>query len=209
VLAFKVLLHSFELSQTICGPGVSGRFVSGTTVAVTFAEDSVWPVLLNTAFALIRFVLDAEEHWSFSRVGTHCLENFFGLVRRESLGDDRSVAASRVIAKTSLASSVIHDLNLSITDQGRDNVDGTAIGGCDARFAEVAAERLSRSLIHVSSLEFYPAAGTDVLSVNELRCVLLEWSGEDHHADDPVYQANFLGKSFSAGIAARLIQSSS
>jgi hypothetical protein len=74
---------------------------------------------------------------------------------------------------------------------------------------EVKAERLFRSLIHVSSLEFYPAAGTDVLSVDELRCVLLEWSGEDHHANDPAYGANFLAKPSTARIASRLMQSSS
>jgi hypothetical protein len=177
-------------------------------VAVTFAEDSVCPVLLNTALALIRFVLDAEEQSSFSRVGTHCLENFFGLVRRESLGDDRYVVASRVIAKTSLASSVMHDLNLSITHRRQDNVGGTVIGGCGPRCVEFEAERLFRSLIHVSPAEFDPA-GTDILSVDELRCVLLEWSGENHHANDPAYRANFLAKPSNAHIASRLMQSSS
>jgi hypothetical protein len=178
-------------------------------VAVTLAEDFVWPVLLNTAFRLIRFVLDAEEHWSFSSLGTHCLENFFGLVRQESLGNDRYVVASRVIAKTRFASSVMHNLNLSITHRGRDNAGGTVIGGCGPTFVEVEAERLFRSLIHVSSLTFYPAAGTDVLSVDELRCVLLEWWGEDHHANDPAYRADFLVKPSNARIASRLMQSSS
>jgi hypothetical protein len=74
---------------------------------------------------------------------------------------------------------------------------------------EVEAERLFRSLIHVSSLEFYPAAETDVLPVDEPRCVLLEWSGEDHHANDPADGANFLAKPSTARIASRLMQSSS
>jgi hypothetical protein len=169
----------------------------------------LWPILLNTALALIRFVLDAEEHWSLSRVGTHCLENFFGLVRRESVVDDHHVVASRVIPKTSPASSVMHDLNLSITHRMRDNVGGTVIGGCGPRFVEFEAERWFRSLIHVSRAEFYPAAGTDILSVDELRCVLLEWSGEDHHANDPAYRANFLAKPSNARIANRLMQGSS
>jgi hypothetical protein len=129
-------------------------------VAVTFAEDSVWPVLLNTAFALIRFVPDAEEHWSFSRVGRNCLENFFGLLRCQSLRDDRYVVAWPVIVKTSLASGGMRDLNLSTMHRGRDNVGGTVIGGCGPRFVEFEAERLFRSLIHVSPAEFYPAAGT-------------------------------------------------
>jgi hypothetical protein len=99
LLAFKLLLllllYDFELSHMVCGSGVSRRFISGVTVAVTFAEDSVWPALLNTALALIGFVLDASEDSSLSRMGIDCVENFFGLVRRESLGDDRDVIASR------------------------------------------------------------------------------------------------------------------
>jgi hypothetical protein len=125
------------------------------------------------------------------------------------VGEDRDVVAWRVIVKTSLASSVMHDLNLSITHRGRNNVGGTVIGGCEPTFVEVEAERLFRWLIHVSSLEFSPAAGTDVLSVDELRCVLLEWSGEDHQANNPADRANFLAKPSNARIASRLMQSSS
>jgi hypothetical protein len=71
LLAFQLLLHSFELPHMVCPSGVSGRFISGVTVAVTFAEDSVWPVLLNRALALIGLVLGASEDLSFSRMGTH------------------------------------------------------------------------------------------------------------------------------------------
>jgi hypothetical protein len=149
LLAFKLLLHDFELSHMVCRSGVSRRFISGVTVAVTFAEDSVWPVLWSTALALMGFVLDASDDSSFSRMGTHRPENFFGLLRRESLGDDRDVVASRIIAKTSLASDVMHDLDLSITHRGRDNVGGILIGGCRPRFAEGEAERLLRSLIRL------------------------------------------------------------
>jgi hypothetical protein len=142
LLAFKLLLHSFELWHMVCGSGVSPRFISGVTVAVTFAEDCVWPVLLNTASALTGFVLDASEDWLFSRLGTDCLENVSGLVRRESFRDDRYVAASRIITKTSLASDVMRDLDLSIPHRGRDNVGGTLIGGCRPRFAEGGVESL-------------------------------------------------------------------
>jgi hypothetical protein len=43
----------------------------------------------------------AEPTWSFSRPGTHCLENFLGMVRRCSHGDDRNVTARRVISRAS------------------------------------------------------------------------------------------------------------
>jgi hypothetical protein len=145
--------------------------------------------------------------WKQSENGILEAETEFFWIKAE--GDDRNVLASRVIAKTSLASNVMHDLNLSIMHRGRDNVGGTVIGGCGPTFVEVKAERLFRWLIHVSSLEFDPATGTDFLSVDELRCVLLEWSGEDHHANDPAYRANFLAKPSKAHIASRLMQSSS
>jgi hypothetical protein len=61
LFAFQLLLHDVDLSDMAYGSGVSRRSISGVTVAVTFAEDSVWPVLLNTAWALSRFVLYASE----------------------------------------------------------------------------------------------------------------------------------------------------
>jgi hypothetical protein len=76
LLAFELLLHYFELSHMLCGSGVSRRFSSGVPLAVTFAEDSVSPVLLNRALALIGSVLDASEDSSFSRTGIHCLDTF-------------------------------------------------------------------------------------------------------------------------------------
>jgi hypothetical protein len=95
-------------------------------------------------------------------MGTHCLKNLFALVRRESWGDDRYVVASRIMAKMSLASDVIHDLDLSTTHRGRDNLGGTLIGGCRPKFAEGEAERLFRSLIRTSSLESSPPMETDL-----------------------------------------------
>jgi hypothetical protein len=176
---------------------------------VAFAEYSVWPVLLNTALALLAFVLDASEDSSFSRMRTHCLDDCFGLVRRKSLGDDRSVVGSRIIAKTSLASDVMHDLDLSITYRGRDNVGGTLIGGCRPRLAEGEAERLFRSPIRISSLESSPALETGVLPLDELRCILSGWSREDHPANDPVYRANFVWRPWNTCIPTRLIHARS
>jgi hypothetical protein len=202
LLTLKLLLHCFELSHLVCGLGVWRRFISGVTVAVTVAEDSVSPGLLNTALALIGFVLDASEDSSFSRMGTHCLENFFGLVPRESLGDGRYVVTSRIIAKMSLASNVMRDLDLSIPHRARDNVGGTLIGGCRPRFTEREAERLFTLPIPISSLESSPAVETDRLPLDELRYVLSGWSREDHHPNDPAYGARFVSKPSKARIPA-------
>jgi hypothetical protein len=91
ILSVRLLFHYFDLSSAAPAKGVTQRFYTDETTAVTFAEDSVWPRILNSALALVLFVLQADEYWSFFRMGTHCLEDFFGRVRRSSLGDDRSV----------------------------------------------------------------------------------------------------------------------
>jgi hypothetical protein len=163
-------------------------------------------VILNTALALIRFVLDAEENWCFSRIGTHCLENFFGLVRRGSLGDDRAVVARRIIAKTHLVASVMHDLDLAVTHRGRDNVGGTVIRGSKPEFVEDGAERLFRSLIHVSALDFDANDGADLITMDDLELLLTEWLDNDHHEKDAAYLARFAGKPANARISARMMQ---
>jgi hypothetical protein len=205
LLAFKFLLRHFELSHMVCGSGVSRRFISRVTVAVTLAEDSVWPILLKTALGLIGFVSDASEDSSFSRMGTHWLETFFALVHRESFGDDRYVVGSRIIAKTSLASDVMHDLDLSITHPVCDNAGRTLTGGCCPRFAEGEAQRLFRSLSRMSSLESSPAVEIDLLPLDELRFILSGWSREDHHANDTAYPVNFVSKPSNARIPAPLM----
>jgi hypothetical protein len=129
VLSFKLLLHYFDLSSLPRAKGVTQRFDQDETIAVTFTEDSIWPRILNSALALVLFVLEADEHWSFSRMGAHCLENFFGLVRRSSLGDDRSVTAKRVIVRASLVAQTLHDLHIAVKHRGRDNVGGVVITG--------------------------------------------------------------------------------
>jgi hypothetical protein len=133
-------------------------------------------------------------------MGTHCLENFFGLVRRASLDDDRYVVGSRIIAKTSLASDVMHDLDLSITHRGHDNVGGILISGCRSRFGEGEAERLFRSLIRMSSLESSPAMEMDLLPLDELRYILSGQSREDDHPNDPASRAHFVSKPSNAHI---------
>jgi hypothetical protein len=208
ILRFKLLLHYFDLSHLRCGPGVqrvSKRFVSGRTVAVTFAEDSVWPVLLNTALVLVRFILQAEENWSFSRIGTHCLENFFGLIRRESFGDDRYVVATRIIAKASLVSRIMHDLGIAISHRGRDNVGGTLIRGSKPEFGEEDAMTLFRSLIHIAALEFHHEVEAEYMPIDALEHVLLGWLENDHHEKDPTALAQFTGKPANARISARII----
>jgi hypothetical protein len=88
LLSLKLVLHYFDLSSLPPSEGVSQRYIPGKTQAVTFAPDATWPRVLNSALVLVQFTVTADESWSFSPVGTHCLENFFDLIRRQSFGDD-------------------------------------------------------------------------------------------------------------------------
>jgi hypothetical protein len=72
LLSFNLLLHYFDLSFLPRSEGITQRFQRKQTVAVTFAEDSVWPRILNNALILIHFIVVAPPDWSFSRLGTHC-----------------------------------------------------------------------------------------------------------------------------------------
>jgi hypothetical protein len=104
-----------------------------------------------------------------------------------------------------LAFDVMPDLGVKAPRRGRDNIRGTCIGGCRPRFAEGEAQRLFRSLILMSSLEFSPAVDIDLFPLDELRYILSGWSREDHHANDPAYRANFVSKPSNARIPAALI----
>jgi hypothetical protein len=114
IFSFKLLLHYFDLSRLLRQYVISQRYTAGQTEAVTFAPDASWPRILNWALVLIQFVFTAEEHYSFSRVGTHCLEIFFGLIRRNSFGDDRLVRAIWLIARGTVVADVTHELSLNV-----------------------------------------------------------------------------------------------
>jgi hypothetical protein len=89
IVSFKLLMCLFHLSDLPHTPGLTKRFNRLMTKAVIFTDDSQCPRILNSSLALLQFVLDGESSWCFSRVGTHCLEVFFGLIRRYSFGDHR------------------------------------------------------------------------------------------------------------------------
>jgi hypothetical protein len=110
------------------------------TAVVTCAEDSDWLRILNSGLPLIQFILDADEPWSFSRLGTYCLENFFGFVRRSSLGDDRLTSTVRIITKAALVYEVMHELGLEIKHSGRDNIGGTMIDDNNIEFTKARAD---------------------------------------------------------------------
>jgi hypothetical protein len=114
ILNFKLLLHYFVLSCLPRQDGISQRYTAGQTEAVTFAPDASSPRILNCGLVLIQFVFTAEEHYYFSRVCTHCLENFFGLIRRNSFGNDRLVRAIRLMARGTVVADVMHELSLNV-----------------------------------------------------------------------------------------------
>jgi hypothetical protein len=124
------------------------------------------------------------------------LENFFGLVHRQSFGDDRSVTAAQMIARSVLVANVMH--------HRRDNVGGVVISGSSPEFADEAADRLFRSLVILSSLEHYPIDRRDLFSRQDMQTIICEWSANDqHHYQDEAYRMDFPGKIAGSRIAAR------
>jgi hypothetical protein len=85
---------------------------------------------------LIHFILVAPPDWSVSRLGTHCLENFFGFVRQNARADDRAITAVRLIAKTAVMSLEMDRLRINVKHQGRDNVGGVVIGDAPIELTE-------------------------------------------------------------------------
>jgi hypothetical protein len=89
-LSFDLQLRYFRLSFLPRSEEITQRFDKRRAVSFTFAEDSVWPRILNFALTLIHFILTAPSDWQFSRPGTENLENFGDLVRQNTSVDDRS-----------------------------------------------------------------------------------------------------------------------
>jgi hypothetical protein len=155
ILSFKLLVHFFYLSWGDHHPSVTQRFTSKRTEALTFAEDSDWPRLLNSALALIQFIVEADGNWSFSRLGSHCLENFFGFIRQNAKGDDRYLRAVQIIAKTQIVCGMMNDLNMNMKHSHRDNVGGVVIGGMPIRLnTNLSVCRLFKSMISLSALNY-------------------------------------------------------
>jgi hypothetical protein len=138
---------------------------------------------------LIQFVRDADEHWCFSGLGTHCLENFFGFVRRNSLGDDRYGRPVGIIAKSTMVYEMMHDLGLEIKHSGRDNIGGTVIGPGPVEFDDQRAHLYHLALIRIAHLDFNHRPGLVVPSFDQMREIIAEWSRYDHHPTDPICNA--------------------
>jgi hypothetical protein len=73
-LSFLLFYHYFKLSSLPCEAGVSKRFCKIANRALIFANDCSWLRVLNAAVMLIQFIEQGDETWSFSRLGTHCLD---------------------------------------------------------------------------------------------------------------------------------------
>jgi hypothetical protein len=186
VLSFEILLHYFHLS---CQPqelGVTKRFSAEKTLALTFADDMGWLRVLNSALCLIEFIRSGDENWSFSRLGTHCLENFFGLVRRNARGDDRFIRAIQIITQATVAIRVMDELGLHPRIRGRDNVGGTVIGKGSIDFSLPYLERIYHSFLAHAGLHDDAPDPSVLMDGAQLVELLTEWcQKDDHHKNDP------------------------
>jgi hypothetical protein len=209
LVSFDLLMHYFDLSFLPRSDGITQRFNKSRTAAVTFAEDSVWPRILNFGLTLIDFIITADGEWSFSRLGTHCLENFFGFVRQNARADDRSITAFRIMARTNCVSLEMEKRGIRIAHHGRDNVGGVVIGYDPTGLGIVliaAAEEFCRSLVVETGLDFMKEVPLHPRS--QLQEYLRTWAESDtHHEKDQVYKADFTSQVANTRIASRNRQS--
>jgi hypothetical protein len=152
IVSFKLLMRLFHLSDLNHAPGIMKRSNRLVTKAVTLADDSQWPRNLNSSLALIQFVLDGESSWCFSRVGTHYLEIFFGLIRLHSFGDHRFQTAERITMRIALVALIMHRYNLEIRHRHLDNLRGVCLGGEKPEFTDMNAEVFCESLCFLCDL---------------------------------------------------------
>jgi hypothetical protein len=76
--------------------------------------------------------------------------NFFGLIHKKSIGNYRYIVDARIVAKISLATSVMHGLRISVAHRGLDNVSSVQISGGTTQLVETAAEIISELLLFLS-----------------------------------------------------------
>jgi hypothetical protein len=203
-LSFRLLFHYYLLSFFPHAPGVSQRFSSETTTAVTFAETSQWYRILNSSLALILFIVDGDKDWSFSRLGTHCLENFFGCIRQSSRGDDVLSTALRIIGRTCVVLHEMHGLGLTIEHRGRDNLGGTLLGPGECDLYQPIVNRWCLSFVALSHLNYRFFAADGLLTRSQLHAIVAEWAAKDrHHKGDPIYRPDASRRSTNHGIVAR------
>jgi hypothetical protein len=204
VLSFYLLLHYFDLSFLLRSERVTQRFNKGRTTAVTFAEESAWSRILNHSLALIYFIIHAPGDWSFSRLETHCLENFFGFVHRDARSHDRSRPAFQIIAKTARVSFDMQHLSLEVVHRRRDNVNGVLIEGASVELEEPLmkwAYELCESFAAMAG----PGMTEAELPMDRqlLKDVLTGWCEQDqHHEHDQAYKADFISSPSNSRIAA-------
>jgi len=194
ILSFKILEHLFNLMALPKSDGVKERWEKKGVLAVTFAARSDWYRILNTTIALIAFVGDAGEDWGFSRFGTHCLENFFGLIRRNAVHDDRPETAERIIVKTSIIAEILHKYDIAVAHRNRSNLGGVTIspGEVDYESAESTADVLLECIKRVTDLDIFsdthPSQETLIQDKEILQEALERWIGEDSKHNDQYIQ---------------------
>jgi hypothetical protein len=161
-------MHYFLLSFFPSAKGISQRFQVATTAAVTFAETSQWHRILNSSLSLILFIIDGKATWSFPRLGTHCLEKVFGLIRQNSHGDDVFRTALLIIGRRCVVFRELHEFGLRVEHCGRDNLGGTLIGSGSRVFSQDDGEKLYQSFVAISNLGFDGSPTDGLLSQVQL-----------------------------------------
>jgi hypothetical protein len=176
-LFFELLHHLFIISRRPHAAGVKSTFRQGATTT-TLTTDANWIKLLNTAIGLVCFVTQVGPLGCGDRFGTHCLENFIGLVRRLACGYDSLEVVNRNIAKTAIVRGLMSRLNIGVRHHRRENCGGASfVDGDETSFRPMFA--IDDFVMDFLSLGGLMSQFGPIRRVSRLECdVCLRWLQE-------------------------------
>jgi hypothetical protein len=106
---------------------------------------------------LVAFLTDAGDNRGFSWFGAHCLENFFGLIRRNAFHDDRPETTEKIIVKTPIIADILHMYDIVVIHRNRSKLGNVTIdpGELDYERAESMANVLLKYAKHITDLNIF------------------------------------------------------
>jgi hypothetical protein len=146
---------------------------------------------LNDVIALIQFIPDDDQHWLFSRLGTHLPENLLGFVGRNSHGDDQRGLFYEILARVTMVYQVADEMGIAIKPLGRDNVGRIVINSAECTFDEGIHELVFGSFLDDNHFTFTPVPLAGVFSLVSLKSVFRACFRKNYRPNDPVHDCDF------------------
>ena len=161
--------------------------------------------LMNSILSILIAIYLKFDPLCLDRLGTHCLEFFFGLIRGFSNGIDGWEKFYKTVCKTVIAQEFLDDLDISPVINNRANLAGVVINEFiedDEEFSLIANEAYTKALNLFAELKIIESEEESNLEFNDLG----KWlENIDIHYPDPEKCVNPVS---GVKIIARLINSS-